>query len=55
MIVNTRGDILFQVTGEGRVKAEVIYGGRYLLNAIDHQGKWLIVRTEGYFEQHALA
>ena len=54
LIVNTRGDLLFHVTAEGRVKAEVIYGGRYLLNAIDHQGKWLIVRTEGRFEQHAL-
>ena len=53
MIVNTRGDLLFQVTGDGRMKAEVIYGGRFLLNAIDHRGEWLIVRTEGYLEQHA--
>jgi hypothetical protein len=52
--VNIRGDILFQVTNDGHMKAEVIYGGRNLLNAIEINKTILIIRTFGYLEQYEL-
>jgi hypothetical protein len=54
IIVNIRGDILFQVTNDGHMKAEVIYGGRNLLNAIEINKTILIIRTFGYLEQYEL-
>jgi hypothetical protein len=54
IIVNVRGDILFQVTNDGHMKSEVIYGGRNLLNAIEINKKILVIRTYGYLEQYEL-
>ncbi|CAF4179841.1 unnamed protein product [Rotaria magnacalcarata] len=51
-IVNNHGDILFQVNNSGQIKAEIVYGGRNSLNAIEK--KLFIIRTYGYLEQHEL-
>jgi hypothetical protein len=54
IIVNIRGDILFQITNDGHMKSEVIYGGKNLLNAIEINKKVLVIRTYGYLEQYEL-
>jgi hypothetical protein len=53
IIINVRGDILFQITNDGQIKAEIIYGGRNLLNVIENK-KVLLIRTYGYLEQYEL-
>ncbi|CAM4815378.1 unnamed protein product [Rotaria magnacalcarata] len=49
-IVNNHGDILFQVNNSGQIKAEIVYGGRNSLNAIEkkivyHSNIWIFRTT----------
>lgn len=52
IIVNSRGDILFQITNDGHMKEEIIYGGKNLLNAIEINKKILVIRTYESLEQY---
>lgn len=54
IVVNIRGDILFQINNDGHMKAEVIYGGKELLNAIEINKKVLAIRTYEFLEQYVL-
>ena len=52
LIINHHGDILFHITSDGKIKADVIYGGRMLLNAIEINKKFLVFRTIGFLEKY---
>ena len=48
VLVNIHEDILFQITNDGHIKAEIIYGGRrMLLNVIENK-KLFVIRTYEY-------